>query len=127
MFSPVSFSPLQLWINQAPPGISHVPSLRGHAHCNGKPSKALPFGEDTPGLIQALQEASDGLILRTLSLASGWARVPVGFTPPCTEQPDSSAPDKSASAIIRFVLSRVTVSVLPSELEAAERKMNVGA
>lgn len=60
------------------------------------------------------------------SPASAWARVPVGFAPPCTQQPESSAPDKSASAITRSVLSRVIVSVLPSELEAAERKMNVG-
>lgn len=64
MFSPVSFFPFQLWINQASSDFSHVSYLsRGHANCNGKPIKALPVGEDTSELIQALQETSDGLTL----------------------------------------------------------------
>lgn len=133
MFSPVSFFPFQLWINQASSDFSHVSYLsRGHANCNGKPRKVLPLGEDTSELIQPLHRLCKKLLMASLcvctSAGSCQVCVLVGLhAPACIRNGRIYLlPNKLASAIIYFILSHVVVSVLPSELEAAARKMNVG-
>lgn len=125
MFSPVSFFPFQLWINQASSDSSHVSYLsRGHANCNGEPRKALPVGEDTSELIQALQETSD--VCTSLVLCRVYAHVGLNG-PVCIRNGGIYLFwIKLGSAIIYFILSRVIVSVPPSDPETAERKMNVG-
>lgn len=129
----LSFFPFQLWINQASSVFSHVSYLsRGHANCNGKPRKVLPVGEDTSEQIQPLHRLCKKLLTDSLrvctSPGSCQVCVRVGLhAPACIRNRRIYLfPDKLASAIIYFILSHVIVSVLPSELEAAERKMNVG-
>ena len=132
MFSPVSFFPFQLWINQASSDFSHVSCLsRGHANCSGKPRKALPVGEDTSELIQLLHRLCKKLLMDSLCIctspASRWVCVHVGLhAPACIRNRGIYLfLNKLTSTTIYFILSHVIVSVLPSELEAAERKMNV--
>lgn len=134
MFSPVSFFPFQLRINQASSDFSYVSYLsRGHANCNGKPRKALPVGEDTSELIQPPHRLCKKLLTDSLcvcaSPAPSWVCMHVGSRAPAffRNRGIYLFQIKLGSTIIYFILSHVIVSVLPSELEAAERKMNAGS
>lgn len=133
MFSPVSFFPFQLWINQASSDSSHVSYLsRGHANCNGKPRKALPVGEDTSEPIQLLHKLCKKLLMDSLCMCTSpapcWVCVHGDLWAPASfgNRGIDLFTIKLGSTIIYVILSHVIVSVLPSELEAAEKKMNVG-
>lgn len=96
MFSPVSFSPFQLRINQASSDFSHVSYLpRGHANCNGKPRKSFGAGEDTWELIQLGQKPHEKLLMGSPSACASPAPCQCCLrAPACVRNGDLSAPNQ---------------------------------